>query len=97
MGVGAPDGAAPGVLHAAATLGRTVGRDFLVASCVDGAPARGAHPPVTAVDLRPAAYGRACAELLCDVLADRTSPDTVRRRAWALGTRASTTGPLRPL
>ncbi|MFH8712574.1 LacI family DNA-binding transcriptional regulator [Streptomyces zaomyceticus] len=90
----APDGAAPGVLHAAAALGRTVGRDFLVASCVDGAAARGGNPPVTAVDLRPAAYGRACAELLCDVLADRTSPDTVRRHAWALETRASTAGPL---
>ncbi|TGZ09248.1 LacI family DNA-binding transcriptional regulator [Streptomyces rhizosphaericola] len=110
----APDGAAPGVLRAAATLGRPVGpgalraaaphartatepdagararTPLLVASCVDGTATRSAEPPVTAVDLRPAAYGRACAELLCDILAGRTTPDTVRRHAWALETRAST-------
>ncbi|MFD3736909.1 LacI family DNA-binding transcriptional regulator [Streptomyces sp. NPDC058629] len=124
----APDGATPGVLRAAATLGRTVGSasgrtvgtpsgrtagetgtprrtvgetgahprtrtPLLVASCVDGTATRSAEPPVTAVDLRPAAYGRACAELLCDILAGRTPPDTVRRHAWALETRASTVGP----
>lgn len=100
----APDGSAPGVLRAAASLGREVGRigdagqadergsgaTLLVASCVDGTATRGAEPPVTAVDLRPAAYGRACAELLCDILADRAAPDTVRRHAWSLETRAST-------
>ncbi|MFE6701877.1 LacI family DNA-binding transcriptional regulator [Streptomyces sp. NPDC057718] len=100
----APDGSAPGVLRAAAALGRRVGTadggstgsvgapgpGLLVASCVDGTATRGAEPPVTAVDLRPAAYGRACAELLCDILADRTAPDTVRRHAWSLETRAST-------
>ncbi|MET7501118.1 LacI family DNA-binding transcriptional regulator [Streptomyces microflavus] len=130
----APDGAAPGVLRAAATAGRTVGTvsdrmtgsttsdrttgsttsdrttesttsgrtgeagahprtPLLVASCVDGTATLSAEPPVTAVDLRPAAYGRACAELLCDILAGRTAPDTVRRHAWALETRASTTPP----
>ncbi|MER8198070.1 LacI family DNA-binding transcriptional regulator [Streptomyces microflavus] len=139
----APDGAAPGVLRAAATAGRTVGTvsdrmtgsttsdrmtgsttsgrttgsttsdptagsttsgrtgeagahprtPLLVASCVDGTATRSAEPPVTAVDLRPAAYGRACAELLCDILAGRTAPDTVRRHAWALETRASTAPP----
>lgn len=139
----APDGAAPGVLRAAAATGRTVGTvsdrtagsptsgrrtggttssrtagsttsdrtarsttsgrtgeagahprtRLLVASCVDGTATRSAEPPVTAVDLRPAAYGRACAELLCDILAGRTAPDTVRRHAWALETRASTTPP----
>ncbi|MYT39253.1 LacI family DNA-binding transcriptional regulator [Streptomyces sp. SID8356] len=110
----APDGAAPGVLRAAAALGRPVGpgalpaaaphartasepdagarprTPLLVASCVDSAATRSAEPPVTAVDLRPAAYGRACAELLCDILAGRTTPDTVRRHAWALEPRAST-------
>ncbi|WP_371624799.1 LacI family transcriptional regulator [Streptomyces sp. NBC_01116] len=111
--ISAPDGSAPGVLRAAAALGRTVGArggsedstrgdplgdaplrgGLLVASCVDGAATRGAQPPVTAVDLRPAAYGRACAELLCDILADRTAPDTVRLHAWTLETRASTGSP----
>ncbi|MFD7745008.1 LacI family DNA-binding transcriptional regulator [Streptomyces sp. NPDC059698] len=121
----APDGSAPGVLRAAAALGREIGRPgdhgprpvggppggpgapvgpegpapgraapgLLVASCVDGTATRGAGTPVTAVDLRPAAYGRACAELLCDILADRAAPDTVRRHAWSLETRASTGPP----
>ncbi|OCC10172.1 LacI family DNA-binding transcriptional regulator [Streptomyces sp. PTY087I2] len=95
----APDGSAPGVLRAAAALGREVGggaksgSGLLVAACVDGPATRGAEPPVTAVDLRPAAYGRACAELLCDILADRAAPDTVRRHAWSLETRASTGSP----
>ncbi|MFJ2432755.1 LacI family DNA-binding transcriptional regulator [Streptomyces anulatus] len=66
---------------------------LLVASCVDGTATRGAEPPVTAVDLRPAAYGRACAELLCDILAGRAAPDTVRRHSWSLETRASTGSP----
>lgn len=66
------------------------GAGLLVAACVDGPATRNAEPPVTAVDLRPAAYGRACAELLCDILADRAAPDTVRRHAWSLETRAST-------
>lgn len=125
----APDGSTPGVLRAAAALGRKVGTPagnhpggapdgthpggtpdgtpgqsapdgthqdaplgggLLVASCVDGTATRGAEPPVTAVDLRPAAYGRACAELLCDILAGRAAPDTVRRHAWSLELRAST-------
>ncbi|MEV6473573.1 LacI family DNA-binding transcriptional regulator [Streptomyces sp. NPDC051657] len=123
----APDGSAPGVLRAAAALGRKVGGGggsdgdgrsggregsgggggsggsgataghpaqpgarLLVASCVDGTATRGAAPPVTAVDLRPAAYGRACAELLCDILAGRAAPDTVRRHAWSLEIRDST-------
>ncbi|MFI5480662.1 LacI family DNA-binding transcriptional regulator [Streptomyces rubiginosohelvolus] len=95
----APDGSAPGVLRAATALGRepgTIARSgpgLLVAACVDGPATRGAEPPVTAVDLRPAAYGRACAELLCDILADRAAPDTVRRHAWSLETRASTGSP----
>ncbi|WP_217222137.1 LacI family DNA-binding transcriptional regulator [Streptomyces anulatus] len=70
-----------------------VGAGLLVASCVDGTAVRGAEPPVTAVDLRPAAYGRACAELLCDILAGRAAPDTVRRHSWSLETRASTGSP----
>lgn len=88
----APDGAAPGTLRAATVLGRTVGADLLVASCVDGAANRSADTPVTAVDLRPAEYGRACAALLCDILAGRAEPGTVRHHTWVLETRPSTTG-----
>ncbi|WP_405502344.1 LacI family DNA-binding transcriptional regulator [Streptomyces anulatus] len=82
--------ASPGSPDAAAG---PVGAGLLVASCVDGTATRGAEPPVTAVDLRPAAYGRACAELLCDILAGRAAPDTVRRHSWSLETRASTGSP----
>ncbi|MER5965363.1 LacI family DNA-binding transcriptional regulator [Streptomyces sp. NPDC002057] len=91
----APDGAAPGVVHAATALGRVVGQDLLVASCVDGTAMRSGVPSITAVDLRPAAYGRACAELLCDILADRASPDSARGHEWALEIRTSTLGPAR--
>ncbi|MEV6953714.1 LacI family DNA-binding transcriptional regulator [Streptomyces sp. NPDC051183] len=86
----APDGAAPGVLRAATALGRSVGGDFLLASCVDGVAARSCDPPITAIDLRPAEYGRACADLLGDVLAGRAPSGTVRRHDWLLETRAST-------
>ncbi|RSO40106.1 LacI family transcriptional regulator [Streptomyces sp. WAC 06725] len=86
----APDGAAVGVLRAVSESSRTTGRDLLVASCVDGAALRGSAPPVTAIDLRPDAYGRACAALLCDILAGRAAPETVRHHEWELRVRAST-------
>ncbi|MFK0143518.1 LacI family DNA-binding transcriptional regulator [Streptomyces griseus] len=82
------EGAGPG--GGGATADGSSGAPLLVASCVDGTATRGAEPPVTAVDLRPAAYGRACAALLCDILAGRTAPDTVRGHAWSLEIRAST-------
>ncbi|SCE61397.1 hypothetical protein GA0115261_111331, partial [Streptomyces sp. OspMP-M43] len=82
------EGAGPG--GTGATADGSSGAPLLVASCVDGTATRGAEPPVTAVDLRPAAYGRACAALLCDILAGRTAPDTVRDHAWSLEIRAST-------
>lgn len=88
----APDGASPGVLRAAATAGRRVGTDLLVASCVDGVVAAGARPGVTAVDLRPADYGRACAELLSDLLSGAAEPGTVRHHSWTIEVRDSTAG-----
>ncbi|MFJ9446257.1 LacI family DNA-binding transcriptional regulator [Kitasatospora sp. NPDC101235] len=88
----APDGAVPGVLAAAARAGRQVGADLLVAACVDGAAARGSGPRVTAVDLRPSEYGRACAALLSDLLAGSAEPGAVRWHDWALKVRESTAG-----
>ncbi|MFY0511300.1 LacI family DNA-binding transcriptional regulator [Streptomyces anulatus] len=90
---GRSEGGGPGRPGGTDTAVGPVGAGLLVASCVDGTAARGAEPPVTAVDLRPTAYGRACAELLCDILADRAAPDTVRRHSWSLETRASTGSP----
>lgn len=88
----APDGAVPGVLAAAVRAGRQVGADLLVAACVDGAAARGSGPQVTAVDLRPSEYGRACAALLSDLLAGSVEPGAVRRHEWELRIRESTAG-----
>ncbi|MFJ6775593.1 LacI family DNA-binding transcriptional regulator [Kitasatospora sp. NPDC091257] len=90
--ISAPDGAVAGVLAAAARAGLRPGNDLLVAACVDGAAARGSSPQVTAVDLRPADYGRACAALLGDLLAGTVEPGTVRRHDWTLNVRASTAG-----
>ncbi|PRH77598.1 LacI family transcriptional regulator [Streptomyces solincola] len=87
----APDGAVPGVLAAALRAGLRTGADLLVAACVDGAAARGTHPQVTAVDLRAAEYGQACAALLSDLLAGTAEPGTVRRHDWTLNVRGSTT------
>ncbi|WP_318552074.1 substrate-binding domain-containing protein [Kitasatospora fiedleri] len=88
----APDGAVTGVLAAATAAGLRVGEQVLVAACVDGAAAREADPPVTAVDLRPAAYGRACAALLADLLTGTVPPGTVRGHDWRLVERPSTAG-----
>ncbi|MFH9199282.1 LacI family DNA-binding transcriptional regulator [Streptomyces anulatus] len=90
---GRSEGGEPGSPRGTGAAVGPVGAGLLVASCVDGTATRAAEPPVTAVDLRPAAYGRACAELLCDILAERAAPDTVRRHSWSLETRASTGSP----
>lgn len=88
----APDGAVPGVLAAAARAGLRVGTDLLVAVCVDGAAARGSVPQITAVDLRPAEYGRVCAAVLSDLLSGAALPGVVRRHDWTLNVRDSTAG-----
>ncbi|MFI7084533.1 LacI family DNA-binding transcriptional regulator [Streptomyces anulatus] len=90
---GLREGGGPGSPRGTGAAVDPVGAGLLVASCVDGTATRAAEPPVTAVDLHPTAYGRACAELLCDILADRAAPDTVRRHSWSLETRASTGSP----
>ncbi|MFE1819624.1 LacI family DNA-binding transcriptional regulator [Streptomyces anulatus] len=90
---GRSEGGGPGSPGGTGAATGPAGAGLLVASCVDGTATRGAEPPVTAVDLHPTAYGRACAELLCDILADRAAPDTVRRHSWSLETRASTGSP----
>ncbi|MFJ9509041.1 LacI family DNA-binding transcriptional regulator [Streptomyces anulatus] len=90
---GRSEGGGPGRPGGTGAAVGPAGAGLLVASCVDGTATRGAEPPVTAVDLHPTAYGRACAELLCDILAGRAAPDTVRRHSWSLETRASTGSP----
>ncbi|MFE6518812.1 substrate-binding domain-containing protein [Streptomyces sp. NPDC057748] len=79
--------AAPGVLRALTAAGRTVDRDVQLASCVDGVATRTGNPPITAIDLRPAAYGVAGVNLLCGILAERVPRDTLRRHVWVLNAR----------
>ncbi|MFI5806751.1 LacI family DNA-binding transcriptional regulator [Streptomyces sp. NPDC051561] len=94
--ISGPDGSAPGILQTAQSLGRTAGRDLLVAACVDGTAARTSRPAITAVDLHPHDYGRACTGLLSEVLTGTSAPDTVRRHRWTLRVRASTGGEKEP-
>jgi DNA-binding LacI/PurR family transcriptional regulator len=86
----APDGAAAAVLPELRAAGRTVGRDLLLASCVDCSAMRTAEPPITAIDLRPRSMGAECARLLCEILSGRTPPGTVRTLPVELNVRAST-------
>lgn len=90
--VSAPDAAALGVSGAATELGRTIGADLLVASCVDSPAMELASPGITAVDLRPLAFGRATADLLIELLEGRAGPGEERLHGFELVARASTGG-----
>jgi len=86
----AADGAAAAVLPELRAAGRTVGRDLLLASCVDSSSMRTAEPPITAVDLRPRAMGAECARLLCEILSGETPRGTVRALPIEMNVRNST-------
>ncbi len=105
----APDGAAPGVLRAAATLGRPVGPDAPPAAASHTRTATGALPVPPPHRLlrrrhrhplrRAARHGGRPAPRRVRARLRRAAlrhpggpdhPDTVRRHAWALETRAST-------
>lgn len=58
----------------ATTLGRTVGEDLLLASCVDSAVVQLATPPITSLDLDPREFGSHCARLFVRLLAEETPP-----------------------
>lgn len=66
----AQDGIASAVSAAVAAKGFVIGRDVLLAACVDGVGVWSSTPPITAVDLRPREHGKACADMLLGVLAD---------------------------
>lgn len=68
-----PDGAVHGVIAAARILGRELGKDLLLATCVDGVANRLFSTPVTGIDLRARAFGRECVELLEEILAARAA------------------------
>lgn len=86
----AADGAAVAVLPEIRAAGRTVGKDILLASCVDSSAMQHADPPITAIDLRPRTLGMECARLLCEILAGEVASDTVRTMPIELRIRDST-------
>ncbi|GAB3564889.1 LacI family DNA-binding transcriptional regulator [Amycolatopsis endophytica] len=86
----APDGAAAAVLPVVRAAGRTIGRDLLLASCVDSTALAHTDPPITAIDLRPRDAGSECARLLFDLLSGEAETGTVRTQPIGLVERAST-------
>lgn len=95
--VGAPDGAALGVLSAARDAGRLVGEDLLVASCVDSLALQLTTPPVTAIDLRPREIGTDVAAVALALVDGDEVPRLVRRSRPHLELRQSTTRRVAPM
>jgi DNA-binding LacI/PurR family transcriptional regulator len=71
-----PDGTAAQVAPALRELGRRIGEDVLLASCVDGPLMQLADPPITSIDLRPRDAGARCAELLFSLIAGEVEAGT---------------------
>ncbi|MBE3010320.1 LacI family DNA-binding transcriptional regulator [Microbispora sp. NEAU-D428] len=98
----APDGSALRALGTLRSLGRRVGEELLLASCVASQSLEMCDPPITAVDLRPRAYGASAAELLAEILAADAADDEpiTRVHPAELRIHASTgsepAGPARP-
>ncbi|MGO2683222.1 MAG: LacI family DNA-binding transcriptional regulator [Microbacterium sp.] len=67
----APDSSAIEVVSVLGSLGRVVGEDITVVSCVDHPSLPFLQPSVTSIDLRPRESGVACSELLLDLLDGR--------------------------
>ncbi|MEU6266188.1 LacI family DNA-binding transcriptional regulator [Saccharopolyspora shandongensis] len=86
----APDGSAMVALPVLRDAGREVGRDLLLASCVDSTPLQYADPPITAIDLRPREAGAECARLLFDILSGAAPKGTERTLPIGINERAST-------
>ena len=88
--VGAPDGAALGILSAARDAGRRAGEDLLVASCVDSLALQLTSPPVTAIDLRPREIGFDVASVALALVDGDEVARVVRRSRPHLDIRPST-------
>lgn len=86
----APDGSAIGVLTAAAECGLLVGKDLLVASCVDSSVMQMANPPITSIELSPREMGWRCADMLIRLLETPDSGPLEDEHLTTLNIRAST-------
>lgn len=69
-----PDSSAIEVVSVLSRLGRVIGEDITVVSCVDHPSLPFLQPSITSIDLRPRDSGVACAELLLDLLEGRAKP-----------------------
>jgi DNA-binding LacI/PurR family transcriptional regulator len=79
---------ATGIATAAQRIGLKIPSDIRIAAMSDAEAARGFATPITALDLQPEVIGRACVDMLCDIL-DGKSPKPFVTRS-ALKVRAST-------
>ncbi|HYJ70166.1 MAG TPA: LacI family DNA-binding transcriptional regulator [Nocardioidaceae bacterium] len=86
-----PQGAPLSVLAAATAAGRRVPDDLMLVAGIDGQTLQLAHPPITALDLRPVEIARAAIDLLARRVAgaDTAGPEVVEAK---LVTRQSTLG-----
>lgn len=91
----APDSSAIEVVAVLGRLGRAVGEDITVVSCVDHPSLPFLTPSVTSIDLRPRESGVACSELLIDLLEGRAQKGADVEFPIAVVARESTARPLR--
>lgn len=76
----APDGPMPSIRAAASRVGRVVGEDLMLATCVDGVANRASPSPVTSLDLQSRALGAAAAELIERIVASDDELSDAERR-----------------
>lgn len=78
------DGVAVRIAGLLRSLGRRPGTDIRLVSGVDSLIMEFHTPPITAVDLQPRQFGRACGELLLELMDEDRPPQTVRRHLDAV-------------
>jgi DNA-binding LacI/PurR family transcriptional regulator len=86
--IGATSPIAAGIATAARDAGFGIPSDVKIAALSDAEAARSFDPPITALDLQPEAIGRACVDLLCEVMAGNKPVPFITRSV--LKRRAST-------
>jgi DNA-binding LacI/PurR family transcriptional regulator len=91
----AADGIAVSVLDAARELGRDVGADLLVASCIDSPAMRFVTPGITAIEAPPREIGRDSARVMLDLLRGEDVPSEIHRPEPKIALRGSTAGLVR--
>lgn len=79
------------VLQTAQELGQSVGRDLLIASCVDN-PLLRSMPAITAIQAPPRDIGRDAAHAVLDLLRGEDVAPEIRRRTPTIAFRGSTAG-----